>query len=235
MDHPNIVSREEWFTARKALLAKEKELIRQRDAVSAARRALPCVKVEKEYVFEGPEGKVTLRDLFRGKRQLIVYHFMYDPAWEEGCKSCSLLAEGFQGVIPHLGARDVSFAAISRAPLDKLLAFQKRMGWSFPWFSSGGTDFNFDFHVSFRPEDKVDGKVEYNYSKMETSMSDLPGLSVFLREGDNVLHTYSTYARGLDPLMETYNYLDLTPMGRNEEGLPYGMEWVRLHDRYEAT
>lgn len=228
-------TREEWTVARKALLAKEKAFTRERDALSAARRELPMVNVEKSYVFEERDGKRSLADLFGGKRQLIVYHFMFDPSWDEGCKSCSYVADGFGGAIVHLAARDTSFAAISRAPLAKIEAFKERMGWKFRWLSSSGTDFNYDYNVSFRPEDVAAKTVEYNYEKKPFPMSEAPGLSVFLREGNDIFHTYSTYGRGLDLLMSTYNYLDLTPLGRQEEDLPHGMAWVRHHDRYDAT
>lgn len=235
MSRPRIVSRDEWTRARKELLAKEKEFNRARDALSAERRQLPWVKVDKEYVFQDPRGRATLHDLFNGRRQLIVYHFMFDPSWEEGCKSCSYVADNFQGSPAHLAARDVSFVAISRAPLAKIEAFKGRMGWTFRWLSSFDTDFNHDYHVSFRPEDKVEGKVEYNYTSQEFPLSEAPGLSVFFRDGNEVFHTYSTYARGLDILIGTYNYLDLTPLGRDEEQLPYTMSWLRHHDRYEST
>ena len=234
MNRPNIVSRNEWLTARKRFLQKEKEFDRRRDELAAQRRELPCEKIEKDYVFMGPEGRVSLRDLFDGRRQLIVYHFMFDPRWEEGCKSCSLLADTFDGGSLHLPARDVSFVAISRAPLSKIEAFKKRMGWSFRWLSSSETDFNYDFGVSFKPEDVERGPVDYNYSKQQFHELEAPGVSVFLRDGNDVLHTYSTYARGLDLLISTYNYLDLTPLGRNEKDLPYGMSWVRHHDKYDT-
>ena len=233
MNHPTIVTQAEWLKARRALLEKEKAFNRDRDALSAARRDLPAVKVEKPYAFQSPSGMQTLAELFGGKRQLITYHFMFDPSWEEGCKSCSLLADHFDGMRPHLGARDVAFVAISRAPLPKLLAFQKRMGWTFPWLSSAETDFNYDFGVSFRPEDKTEGKPGYNYGSGKFPTSEAPGLSVFLRDdAGGVLHTYSTYARGLDLLIGAYNYLDLTPLGRQEKDLPYGMAWVKHHDKY---
>ena len=227
---PQTVSREEWLVARKALLDQEKDLDRRRDALSAERRNLPRVKVEQAYAFDAPEGRVTLVDLFAGRRQLVVYHFMFDPSWDEGCKSCSFLADSFDGAARHLPARDTSFVAISRAPLAKLAAFEERMGWSFRWVSSAGSTFNFDYHVSFRPEEQANA--EYNYKNQGFMSPEAPGLSVFLREGDEVFHTYSTYARGLDHLIGTYNYLDLTPLGRDEESLPYGMSWVRHHDRY---
>lgn len=235
MQRPKIVSRDEWTAARKQLLQKEKEHDRRRDALAAERRELPCVKVEKDYVFVGPNGRASLRDLFEGKNQLVVYHFMFDPSWEEGCKSCSLLADSFNGGSLHLPARDVSFVAVSRAPLAKLEAFKERMGWSFKWVSSCETDFNHDYHVSFRPEDREAGTTEYNFERRAFPMSEAPGVSVFLRDGGDVLHTYSTFARGLDILISTYNYLDLTPLGRNEEGLPHTMSWVRHHDHYAAT
>jgi predicted dithiol-disulfide oxidoreductase (DUF899 family) len=237
MSHPKIVSQAEWLNARKALLAKEKSFTRERDALSVARRDLPAVKVEKAYAFDGPSGKKTLADLFGGKRQLVTYHFMFDPSWSEGCKSCSFIAESFDGMVPHLAARDVSFVAISRAPLPKLLAFQERMGWAFPWFSSAETDFNHDYGVTFGPEDRTDGKASYNYGSTDFSQSEAPGLSVFLHEegSGSVLHTYSTYGRGLDMLISAYNYLDLTPLGRQEAGLPYGMAWLRHHDKYAGA
>lgn len=235
MSLPKIVSKEEWLTARKALLAKEKAFTKERDALSAARREMPMVKLAKDYTFEGEKGSARLRDLFGTKRQLAVYHFMFDPSWEEGCKSCSLVADHFERSTIHLAARDVSFVAISRAPLAKISAFQKRMGWSFPWLSSEKSDFNYDFGVSFRPEDKVDGMVSYNYGLTKFPSSEAPGLSIFLKDGDDVFHTYSTYARGLDILVGAYNYLDLMPLGRQEADLPYGMAWVRHRDKYAAT
>lgn len=232
MNRPKIASHDEWLAARKALLAKEKAFTRERDALSAARRDLPMVKVEKRYVFEGAAGSKTLAELFEGKRQLIVYHFMFDPSWDEGCKSCSFIAESFDGMLPHLGARDTAFVAISRAPFRTLVAFQKRMGWSFPWLSSGDDGFNMDFAVSFTPEDVRDQKADYNFATTKWHRTEGPGLSAFLRgEGDDVFHTYSTYGRGVDALMTTYHYLDFTALGRNE--VPgQGMAWLRHHDRY---
>jgi predicted dithiol-disulfide oxidoreductase (DUF899 family) len=230
-----VVTREAWTQARKALLDKEKAFSRQRDALAAARRELPVVKVEKAYAFEEPSGQRSLADLFGGRRQLVVYHFMFDPSWEEGCKSCSLIADGFDGVAVHLAARDTSFAAVSRAPLAKIEAFKKRMGWGFRWLSSAGSDFNYDYNVSFRSEDLAAKTAEYNYEQKPFPSAEAPGLSVFLREGDAIYHAYSTYARGLDILIGAYNYLDLTPLGRQEEGLKYGMAWVRHHDKYGAT
>jgi predicted dithiol-disulfide oxidoreductase (DUF899 family) len=232
MNRPKIVSQDEWLGASKALLAREKAFSKERDALSAARRDLPMVKVTKPYSFEATSGRQTLGEAFQGRRQLIVYHFMFDPSWEEGCKSCSLLADHFDGMLPHLAARDTMFVAIARAPLPKLVAFQKRMGWTFPWLSSAETDFNYDYGVSFRADD-TSAKAAYNFGTTEHRGSEAPGLSTFLREGDDVFHTYSTYARGLDALIGAYNYLDLTPLGRQEADLPYGMAWVKHHDKYE--
>jgi predicted dithiol-disulfide oxidoreductase (DUF899 family) len=191
------------------------------------------VRIDKAYIFDGPRGRRSLGDLFEGRRQLIVYHFMFDPGWSEGCKSCSFFADTFNGAVVHLRARDTAFAAISRAPLAKLESFQRRMSWTFPWYSSADSDFNYDFHVSFPAEDAAAGTVEYNYEVQGFPSAEAPGASVFLRDGAEILHTYSTYARGLDHMIGTYNFLDLTPLGRNEGGLPYGMDWVRHHDRYE--
>jgi predicted dithiol-disulfide oxidoreductase (DUF899 family) len=228
-----IVSREEWTTARKALLEKEKAFTRERDALSAARRELPIVKVDKSYAFEEPTGKRTLADLFEGHRQLIVYHFMFNPSWEEGCRGCSYVADHVGGAVAHLAARGTAFAAVSRAPVAKIEAFKKRMGWSFRWLSSPD-DFNYDFHASFRPEQEAK-TVEYNYGKRAFEGFDKPGLSAFLRDGGDVFHTYSTYERGLEFLISTYSYLDLTHLGRQERELPFPMAWVRHHDKYEAA
>jgi predicted dithiol-disulfide oxidoreductase (DUF899 family) len=233
MQPHKIVSEQEWLTARKGLLAKEKELTRARDNLSAERRALPWVKVEKPYVFDTQEGKKTLAELFDGKSQLIVYHFMLGPGWEEGCPSCSYLADHFDGAVIHLGNRDVGFVAVSRAPLSQIEAFKKRMGWRFKWVSSFGSDFNFNYHVSF-PKGEVGADGEYNYEKQEIGSDEMPGASVFYRDaGGAVFHTYSAYARGLDILVGAYNLLDLTPKGRDEAELPWTMAWVRHHDKYE--
>jgi len=231
--HPTV-SREKWLAARKALLAKEKEFSKQRDAISAARRDLPWVKVEKNYVFEGPDGRETLADLFDGRGQLIVYHFMLGPGWEQGCPSCSYLADHFDGAVVHLAHRDATLVVVSRAPLDEIKKFQKRMGWKFKWVSSHGNDFNRDYHVSFTEDEMANGQVVYNYQKSEFPSEEAPGLSVFARdETGNVFHTYSTYARGLDILIGTYNFLDMAPKGRDEADLPWSMAWIRHHDRYE--
>ncbi len=232
MEKHKIVSRDEWVAARKQLLAKEKELTRLRDALSQERRNLPWERVDKTYVFEGPNGRESLAELFDGRSQLIVYHFMFDPEWETGCKSCSFWADNFHGIVPHLKQRDATLVAISRAPLPKLQAFAKRLGWSFKWVSSFGSDFNYDYNVSFTPEERAGGKVVYNYAASKMNMSELPGISVFHKGADGqVFHTYSCYARGLDMLNTAYHYLDLLPKGRDETG-PHKMAWVRLHDQY---
>ena len=228
-----VVSEAEWLVARKDLLSREKELTRLRDEVSRHRRELPWVKVDKEYVFDGPNGQETLADLFDGRSQLIVYHFMFGPDWEEGCKSCSYLADHFDGANWHLPHRDVSFVVISRAPMPKLDAYKKRMGWRFKWFSSRGNDFNFDYHVSATDEEQAKGKMHYNYQIQEWVNDEMPGLSVFHKDEDgDVFHTYSTYARGLDILVGAYNFLDLVPKGRDEERFDSTMEWVRRHGQY---
>ena len=231
--NPKVVSEAEWLVARKDLLTREKELTRLRDEVSRHRRELPWVKVEKQYVFDGPNGKETLADLFDDRSQLIVYHFMFGPDWEEGCKSCSYLADHFDGANWHLPHRDVSFSVISRAPLPKLEAYKKRMGWKFKWLSSGGNDFNFDYHVSATEEEKAKRKMFYNYRTDELIGDEMPGLSVFYKDEDgHVFHTYSTYERGLDILVGAYNFLDLAPKGRDEDHLDFTMNWVRRHDQY---
>jgi predicted dithiol-disulfide oxidoreductase (DUF899 family) len=234
VDNPKVVSREEWLAARKKLLAKEKRLTRERDAIAAERRQLPWVKVEKNYVFDSPSGKKTLADLFEGRSQLIVYHFMFGPEWKEGCPSCSFNMDHTDGALVHLGQRDVSFAAVSRAPLSKIGPFKKRMGWTFSWVSSYGTDFNYDYQASFAPEQIAKGKVEYNFDLVEFPSAEAPGISVFYKDKDgNLFHTYSAYARGSENTVNTYNYLDLAPKGRDEDELPFTMSWVRHHDRYQ--
>jgi predicted dithiol-disulfide oxidoreductase (DUF899 family) len=228
-----IVSQAEWIAARKELLKKEKESTRVRDELSAARRKLPWVKVEKNYVFDASGGKVTLADLFAGRNQLVIYHFMFGPDWQEGCPSCSFVSDHFDGTLPHLAARGVTMAAVSRAPLAKIEAFKKRMGWRFRWVSSGGCDFNADFHVSFSKEELAQGKVNYNYTMQEFPSAEAPGLSVFYKDADGgIYHTYSTYGRGLEAFMGTYGILDLVPRGRDEDHLGFPMEWVRYHDSY---
>lgn len=230
-----VVTSAEWVAARKELLAKEKEFTRLRDELSRKRREMPWEKVEKEYVFECPNGRESLSDLFDGRSQLIVYHFMFGPDWKEGCPSCSFLADTFDGPRVHLAQRDTTFVAVSRAKLPQIEAFQKRMGWHFKWVSSFGSDFNFDYQVSAKPDENTRGKVYYNYDYTEFPSDERPGLSVFYKSEDGqIFHTYSSYARGLDILLPTYNFLDMTAKGRDEEGLPHPMAWVRHHDRYES-
>jgi predicted dithiol-disulfide oxidoreductase (DUF899 family) len=229
-----IVSRDEWLAARTELLAKEKELTRQRDRLNAQRRELPWVKVDKAYVFDGPEGKVTLGDLFAGRSQLIVYHFMLGPDWEEGCVGCSFFSDHVDGARQHLEQHDVSYVAASRAPLAKIEAFRKRMGWGFPWVSSFHNDFNYDFHVSYRPQDIVGGQVCYNFRMEDFSSDELSGTSVFYKdEAGRIFHTYSAFGRGDEAAIGTYMLLDMTPKGRNEAGPRHNLtDWVRHHDRY---
>jgi predicted dithiol-disulfide oxidoreductase (DUF899 family) len=235
MTEHEIVSAEQWVIARRRLLAKEKQLQKLRDQLSAERRALPWERVDKHYVFEGPAGEETLADLFAGRGQLIVYHFMFAPDWEAGCKSCSFWADNFNGIIPHLNQRDVSLAAVSRAPLHMLQAFAARMGWSFKWVSAAKSDFNYDFHVSFRPQELAQGTAVYNYAHFGESMTDMPGFSVFLKDAaGGIFHTYSTYRRGIDPMNAAYQLLDLVPKGRDEAGLAYPMAWVKLRDLYDT-
>lgn len=228
-----VVSRDEWLQARRAHLAAEKEFTRKRDELSRQRRELPWERVEKTYVFEGPNGPETLADLFAGRSQLIIYHFMLGPNWEEGCKSCSFLADHFDGADIHLRHRDVRLAVVSRAPLPRIEAFQRRMGWRFHWVSAFASDFQRDYGVHFTSEE-LQGEVDYNYGKVRLGVEEAPGLSVFCKDGaGEVFHTYSTYARGLDALVGTYQFLDLVPKGRDEEGLAFSMSWLRHHDRYD--
>jgi predicted dithiol-disulfide oxidoreductase (DUF899 family) len=231
-DH-QIVSSGDWLAARKELLRKEKEFTRQRDEISQLRRELPWAKVDKHYVFEDPSGKETLGDLFGSKSQLIVYHFMLGPGWEEGCPSCSFLADHFEGSLVHLANRDVNFVAVSRAPLPEIEAFKKRMGWHFKWVSSFRNDFNHDYNVSFSKDEIAQHKAYYNYQTLDVLREEAPGASVFYKNAaGNLFHTYSTYGRGLDILLGAYNYLDMVPKGRDEDGLDFTMSWVRHHDRY---
>jgi predicted dithiol-disulfide oxidoreductase (DUF899 family) len=230
-DHA-VVTHEDWIAARKTLLVKEKEFSRLRDELRRQRRELPWEKVEKDYVFEGPDGNESLLDLFDGRSQLIVYHFMFDPDWEEGCKSCSFLADHYDPAVVHLQQRDTNLVTVSRAPLDKLQAFKKRMGWRFKWVSSLGNDFNWDYYVSFK-RDHPEQEVFYNYGMQRFPMTEAPGISVFMKdEMGAVFHSYSSYARGLDMFLGTYHLLDIVPKGRDEDGLSYTMEWLRHHDRY---
>jgi len=234
--HP-IVSRDEWLAARKELMRKEKELTRQRDDVSRQRRELPWVKVDKRYVFDGPDGTETLADLFDGRSQLVVYHFMLAPGQEEGCVGCSFLCDHVDSARVHLEHHDVSVTAISRAPLHEIEAFKRRMGWRFKWVSSYGSDFNYDYHVSFPKDAVAKGEIYYNYAVSPIPMEDLAGTSVFYKDdAGDVFHTYSTYARGDELLIGTYNFLDFTPKGRNETGPNHDLsDWVRHHDRYGAS
>jgi predicted dithiol-disulfide oxidoreductase (DUF899 family) len=233
MSAPTIGTREEWTAARLDLLKQERELTHLRDRLAEQRRALPWVAVEKDYRFEGPDGEVSLADLFAGQSQLIVYHFMFGSDWDEGCPSCSFWADSFDGTGVHLAHRDVSLVCVSRAPYSKLAAYRARMGWSFSWFSSAGSDFNFDFHVSFTPEQQANG-AEYNFVEHEHVIDELHGVSAFARRDDGaVFHTYSTYARGLDPINSAYQLLDLTAKGRDEAELDWPMAWLRRHDAYE--
>jgi predicted dithiol-disulfide oxidoreductase (DUF899 family) len=230
---PRIVPQAEWVAARKELLKKEKEFSRLRDQLSQQRRELPWEKVEKAYVFGGPRGEETLADLFGGRSQLIVYHFMFGPGWAEGCPSCSFISDHIDGSVVHLAARDVRLVVVSRAPLTEIEAFRKRMGWRFHWVSSYGSDFNYDYQVSMTKEELEKGEVYYNYSMQKFPSEERPGTSVFCKDGaGKIFHTYSSYARGLDILIGAYNWLDLTPKGRDEEGLKHGMAWVRHHDKY---
>jgi predicted dithiol-disulfide oxidoreductase (DUF899 family) len=230
-----VVSREEWLEARRAHLASEKALTRHRDAVSRERRELPWVKVEKAYVFDGPDGEETLADLFDGRSQLVVQHFMLGPGWKQGCVGCSFSADHVDGARLHLEHHDVSFVAIARAPLAQIEAFKERMGWRFKWVSSHRSDFNFDYHVSFTGHDLATGKAYYNYELRENRSDELGGTSVFAKDAaGDVFHTYSAYARGDELLIGAYNYLDLVPKGRDENGPSFDLgDWVRHHDRYD--
>ena len=236
MSNHKVVSREEWNAVRKELLMKEKEFTRLSDQLSTARRNLPWVKIEKQYVFNGPHAKETLAELFEGRHQLLVQHFMFGPGWEQGCPSCSFMADHADGMNVHLTHRDVTQVAVSRAPLAEIERFRRRMGWQFKWVSSFGSDFNHDFHVSFTPEEQDKGQVYYNYGMQPFECEELPGISVFYKDdAGNVFHTYSTYRRGVEVMMGTYNLLDLTPKGRDEDHLASTMEWVRHHDRYSTN
>jgi predicted dithiol-disulfide oxidoreductase (DUF899 family) len=231
--HP-VVSHDAWIAARTALLAKEKAFTRMRDELSRERRALPWEWVEKTYTFEGPGGPVTLADLFDGRSQLVVYHFMFGPEADQGCPHCSFWADNVDGIVVHLNHRDVSFAAVSRAPVSKLERFRQRMGWRFRWVSSGGGNFNYDLGVSFTPDQIRSGTAVYNYERVDEAFADREGVSVFSRDpAGAIFHTYSSYARGIDMLNTAYHYLDLVPKGRDEAELSFTQAWVRYHDRYE--
>jgi predicted dithiol-disulfide oxidoreductase (DUF899 family) len=227
-----VVAHDDWVERRREFLLKEKEFTRMRDRLSEERRALPWEAVNKEYSFEGPNGRQTLPQLFDGRSQLIVYHFMFGPGWDAGCPHCSHWADNFDSVIVHLNHRDVTMVAVSRAPYEKLAAYQKRMGWNFKWLSSGNTDFNFDYNVSFTPEELAKKEVFYNYTMQSPGPSEREGVSIFFKDSSgSVFHTYSTYARGIDMLNVDYQYLDLVPKGRDESGR--GPHWVRRHDEYD--
>ncbi len=236
LENPTVVSPEKWLAARRELLREEKEFTQLQDKINARRRALPWVKIEKPYTFESLGSRVSLADLFDGRSQLIIQHFMFGAGWEEGCKACSFMTDHFNPTAVHLAARDVSFAAISHAPLEEILPFKQRMGWNINWVSSHGTSFNHDFHVYFTPEEMAKGKVYYNYGMVEAPFEELPGISVFARDvAGAVYHTYSTYGRGVEIIMGTYPLLDLVPKGRDENELENGMAWIRHHDRYNQA
>ncbi len=231
-DHA-VVSREDWLAARLELLDEEKRLTHAREALAAKRRDLPWVRLDKTYRFRGESGNCELAELLRGHSQLLLYHFMYGPDWQEGCPSCSFWADGYSGTSAHLAARDIAFAVVSRAPLQALLDYRARMGWDFDWYSSLDSDFNYDYHVSFTPEQLESGDNQYNYRDGAAGMQELPGLSVFTRDDKGAIyHSYSCYARGLDMMNSVYQHIDLTPRGRAEQGLPYPMAWLRRHDQY---
>lgn len=235
MKAANIGSREEWTEARTKLLNREKDLNRLRDELAEQRRQLPWVPVDKPYLFDGPDGERTLRDLFHDHSQLLVYHFIFGPGWDEGCPSCSFWADSFEGTLVHLAHRDVSFACVSRAPYADLAAYRSRMGWTFPWYSSAPSDFNADFGVSFTPEQQEHGG-NYNFTHLDHPSEEAPGLSAFaIDEHRQVFHTYSTYSRGLDPLNTAYQLLDLAPRGRDEHSLDWPMQWLRRHDAYDDS
>jgi predicted dithiol-disulfide oxidoreductase (DUF899 family) len=231
-----VVSRDVWVAERKTLLAREKVLTHLRDQIARERRALPWVRIAKNYDFDTPEGRRGLAELFDGRRQLLVQHFMLAPGWEQGCPSCSFMADHTDGMNVHLAHRDVTFVAISRAPLAEIERFRQRMGWQFRWVSSHGSDFNYDFGISFTPEEVAKGQLYYNYATWPSAYEELPGVSVFYKDDTGeVFHTYSTYGRGVEVMMGTYNLLDLTPKGRDERDVGHKMEWVRHHDRYEPV
>ncbi len=235
-ENHRVVTRDAWIVERKTLLAREKQLTRLRDEIADQRRALPWVRVDKNYVFDTPEGRRSLGELFDGRTQLLVQHFMLAPGWEQGCPSCSFMADHNDGMTVHLAHRDVTLVAVSRAPLAAIERFRERMGWRFPWVSSHGGDFNYDFGVSFTPEQVAKGELHYNYGRWPYAYEEWPGVSVFIKNAANeVFHTYSTYGRGVEVMMHTYNMLDLTPKGRDERDVEYKMEWVRHHDRYEPA
>ena len=236
MENHRVVSHDEWIEARKQFVAREKELTRLRDRLSQERRDLPWERVDKAYIFDGPDGKETLADLFAGRSQMVVYHFMFHPDWEAGCPSCSLFADSFNGIVVHLEQRDVTFVAVSLALFGKLDAYRTRMGWSFKWVSSAGSDFNRDYQVSFTPQEVAKGEGYYNYVTQRLFGTEMPGASVFYKDPAGVFHTYSTYGRGLDAFMVNYQFLDVLPKGRDEAGQrPHPQAWVRRHDEYDRA
>jgi predicted dithiol-disulfide oxidoreductase (DUF899 family) len=231
-----VVSMDQWLAARKALMVHEKELTHLRDRIARERRALPWVRVETDYVFDTLEGPRRLAELFEGRSQLLVQHFMFAPGWEQGCPSCSYMADHTDGMTVHLAHRDVTFVAVSRAPLAEIERFRQRMGWKFRWVSSFGTDFNRDFRVTFTPEEVATGRIDYNFGDWPYASDEWPGISAFYKDdAGQVFRTYSTYGRGVEVMMGTYNMLDLMPKGRDEREVEYKMEWVRHHDRYEPA
>jgi predicted dithiol-disulfide oxidoreductase (DUF899 family) len=235
LNHP-VVPKEQWLAERRALLAREKELMQLHDQIAGERRALPWERVDKKYMFVAHEGPRSLGDLFEGRRQLMVQHFMFGPDWEQGCPSCSYMADHTDGMNIHLAHRDITFVAVSRAPIAEIDRFRERMGWKFKWVSSNGSDFNFDYAVSFRPEDMAKGEIYYNYGRRQHPAEEAPGVSVFYKDGaGEIFHTYSTFGRGVEVMMGAYQMMDLAPKGRDERDVPYKMEWVRHHDRYEPA
>jgi len=233
MPNHQVVSHDEWISRRKNLLQKEKAWSKLQDELTRERMKLPWEEVDKDYVFHAPHGQKSLADLFGGNSQLITYHFMLGPGWEVGCKSCSFIADHFNPSIPHLNARDVSMVAVSRAPIEEIEAFKKRMGWDFEWVSSFNNEFNFDYDVSFTEEQVEAGTGQHNYEESGFPGTEAPGVSVFYKDDENIFHTYSAYSRGLDRFIAAYHYLDIVPDGRNEEGLSAKMSWLKLHDDYQ--
>lgn len=233
---PKIVTHDQWLIERKKHLAREKELTHLRDQIARERRALPWVRVEKNYIFDTPDGPHTLAELFEGRHQLLVQHFMFAPGWEQGCKSCSYMADHIDGMNIHLAHRNITFVAVSCATLAEIERFRRRMGWRFTWVSSHGNDFNRDFRVSFTADDETSGELVYNFGTQPYQGEEAPGISVFYKDdAGDVFHTYSTYGRGVEVMMGAYNLMDLTPKGRDERDVDYKMEWVRHHDKYEPT
>lgn len=235
-ENPKVTSPAQWLAARKEFLLKEKEFTRLRDELSRQRRELPWERVEKKYLFDGPNGMETLADLFEGRSQLIAYHFMFGPDWAEGCHGCSFVADHFDGSIPHLNARDVTLVVVSRAPLAQIEVFKKRMGWNFKWVSSYGSDFNYDYQVACTKEEQANGDMNYNYGTQQFPSDEASGASAYYKDATgDIFHTYSTYARGLELLIGAYSFLDMAPKGRDEDGLPQPMAWLRHHDKYENS